>query len=227
VTAFIDAMKEEGLVEILAKPTLIALSGQSASFLAGGEFPVPIPSRDGISIDWKNFGVGLNFTPTVLDEGTISMHVAPEVSELDYTTAINLAGYVVPGLTTRRTSTVVELKDGQSFAIAGLLKNNVREKIQKFPLLGDLPILGALFRSSSYQNNETELVVIVTPHLVKPFNAGQQPLPTDSFVAPDDYEFYMLGIMEGRGGSQVDAAVNLPQSSQKGLEGNFGYIVPE
>ena len=226
-TALIDAMKEEGLIEILAKPTLISLSGQTASFLAGGEFPVPIPDRDGIGIEWKDFGVGLNFTPRVLDDGTISMKVAPEVSELDYTTAINLAGYVVPGLTTRRTSTMVELKDGQSFAIAGLLKNTVREKIHKFPVLGDIPILGTLFRSSSFQKNETELVIIVTPHLVKPFNAEEQPLPTDSFVEPGDYEFYMLGLLEGRGKDQVDDAVNLPQSSQKGLEGNFGYIIPE
>ncbi|MCJ7603472.1 MAG: type II and III secretion system protein family protein, partial [Desulfobulbaceae bacterium] len=226
-TAFLDAMKEEGLIEILAKPTLVSLSGQNASFLAGGEFPVPVPDEDGLAIEWKDFGVGLNFTPTVLDNGTISMKVAPEVSELDYSTALTLQGYVVPGLTTRRTSTVVELKDGQSFAIAGLLKNVIREKIHKFPLLGDIPILGALFRSSSFQKNETELVVIVTPHLVKPFNAGEQPLPTDSFVEPDDYEFYMLGLLEGRGGNQVDDAASVLQPSKKGLEGDFGYIVPE
>jgi pilus assembly protein CpaC len=226
-TAFIDAMKEEGLVEILAKPTLVSLSGQTASFLAGGEFPVPVPQDRNVTIDWKDFGIGLNFTPTVLDDGTISMHVAPEVSELDFTTAVTLAGFVVPGLTTRKTSTVVELKDGQSFAIAGLLKNVIREKINKFPILGDIPILGALFRSSSYQKNETELVVIVTPHLVKPFNAGELPLPTDSFVEPDDYEFFMLGLLEGRGKDQVDDVASLPQPSKKGLEGDFGYIVPE
>lgn len=224
-TLLIDAMKEEGLIQILAKPTLISLSGQPAHFLAGGEFPVPVPDDDGIGVEWREFGVRLNFTPTVLDDGIISMNVSPEVSELDYTSAISISGYVVPGLTTRKTSTRVELKDGQSFAIAGLLNNTVREKIHKFPLLGDIPILGALFRSSSFQKDETELVIVVTPHLVKPFYAESQPLPTDSFVAPDSFEFNMLGLMEGR--KRADDKAVVPQPPKKGLEGDFGYIIPE
>jgi len=224
-TLLIDAMKEEGLIQILAKPTLIALSGQPAHFLAGGEFPVPVPDDDGVGVEWKEFGVKLNFTPTVLDDGIISINVNPEVSELDYTAAMTISGYVVPGLATRKASTRVELKDGQSFAIAGLLNNTVRESIHKFPLLGDIPILGALFRSSSFQKDETELVIVVTPHLAKPFYAGSQPLPTDSFVAPDSFEFNMLGLMEGR--DRAGDKTVLPQPPKKGLEGNFGYIIPE
>lgn len=225
-TLLIDAMKEDGLIKILAKPTLISLSGQPAHFLAGGEFPVPVPDDDGIGVEWKEFGVRLNFTPTVLNDGVISMKVSPEVSEVDYTTAMSISGYVVPGLTTRKASTRVELRDGQSFAIAGLLNNTVREKIHKFPVLGDIPILGALFRSSEFRKDETELVIVVTPHLVKPMNAAsQQPLPTDSFVEPNDYEFYMGGLLEGRGRAAGKAAG--PQLPQKGLEGNFGYIIPE
>lgn len=224
-TLLIDAMKEEGLIQILAKPTLISLSGQPAHFLAGGEFPVPVPDDDGIGVEWREFGVRLNFTPTVLDDGIISMNVSPEVSELDYTSVMTISGYVIPGLTTRKASTRVELKDGQSFAIAGLLNNKVRETIHKFPLLGDIPILGALFRSSSFQKDETELVIVVTPHLVKPFYAESQSLPTDSFVAPDSFEFNMLGLMEGRGRADDKAA--MPQPHKKGLEGDFGYIIPE
>ena len=143
-----------------------------------------------ITIQYKPYGVGLNFTPTVLGNGRISMAVAPEVSELDFSQAITIQGFVIPSITTRRVSTTVELADGQSFAIAGLLSDEVKEDVQKFPLLGDIPILGALFRSTSFQKSETELVVIVTPHLVKPLDLSKQTLPTDAFVEPNDFEFY-------------------------------------
>ncbi len=179
-TIFIDALKEQGLLKIMAEPTLITLSGKTANFLAGGEFPVPVPQTgfaNAITIEYKPFGVGLNFTPTVLSSKRISMQVAPEVSELDFSNAISLSGFVIPALTTRRVSTVIELGDGQSFAIAGLLKDDVREIISKFPVLGDIPILGALFRSSSFQKNETELIIIVTPHLVTPLDLAKQTLP--------------------------------------------------
>ncbi|MDH4317092.1 MAG: type II and III secretion system protein family protein [Desulfobulbaceae bacterium] len=226
---FFDAMKEEGLLKILAEPTLIALSGQKASFLAGGEIPVPVPDNDGIGIIWKPFGVALNFTPVVLDGERISMNVAPEVSELDYSRSLRVGGYVVPALDTRRMATMVELRDGQSFAVAGLLKNYVRENIHKFPVLGDIPILGALFRSSEFQKSETELVIIVTPHLVKPLDLDKQPLPTDSFVEPNGFEFLMLGQLEGRAPSQEQEAKLAPpvSTSQSGLDGDFGYIIPE
>jgi pilus assembly protein CpaC len=219
-TGLIDALKGDGLVKILAEPTLIALSGKTASFLVGGEFPVPVPSGDGdISIEYKPFGVGLSFTPTVLSDKKINIDVSPEVSELDFSNALQISGYVVPGLTARRASTVVELADGQSFAIAGLLKETMRDAISKFPGLGDIPILGMLFRSREFQKNETELVIIATPHLVKPLDMAKQSLPTDYYREPNDREFYLLGLMEGRRGNQPDAF--------KGkLEGEFGHAMP-
>ncbi|MFH2011516.1 MAG: type II and III secretion system protein family protein [Pseudomonadota bacterium] len=218
-TGFIDALKENGLVKILAEPTLISLSGQTASFLAGGEIPIPVPQKDNVTIDYKAYGVGLTFTPTVLNNGKISVKVAPEVSELDYSNVITIYGYVVPALNTRRASTVIELADGQSFAIAGLIKETHRNVVTKFPLLGDIPILGALFRSTNFQKNETELVIIVTPHLVKPLDMAKQTLPTDQYVEPDDFEFYLLGALEGRGKSPL-------LNDEGGMEGEFGHAAP-
>jgi pilus assembly protein CpaC len=235
-TVFIDALKENGLLKVLAEPTLITLSGKSANFLAGGEFPIPVPqSGTGggttITIEYKTFGVGLNFTPTVLSSGKINMQVAPEVSDLDFTNAVALQGYVVPGLSTRRVSTTVELADGQSFAIAGLLRDSVRENVRKFPILGDIPILGPLFRSSNFQKNETELIVIVTPHLVKPLDMAKQPLPTDQFIEPDDVEFYLMGRLEGESKEKTaptaaKTASVVPTRRTGGLDGDFGHIVP-
>jgi pilus assembly protein CpaC len=232
-TVFIDALKENGLLTILAEPTLLTLSGKEARFLAGGEFPYPVPQTGTggsttITIDYKTYGVGLSFTPIVLSNGKISMQVAPEVSELDYANAVALQGYTVPGLSTRRVSTTVELADGQSFAIAGLLKNNYRENIRKFPLLGDIPVLGPLFRSSNFQKQETELIIIVTPRLVKPLDIAKQTLPTDQYVEPNDFEFYLMGAMEGKGqpkssGSSTQSA---GQAGEK-LEGKFGHITPQ
>jgi pilus assembly protein CpaC len=234
-TGFIDALKENGLVKVLAEPTLVTLSGQEARFLAGGEFPVPVPQdRDVITITFKPFGVGLGFTPTVLSNDKISIRVAPEVSDLDFSTAIVLQGFVVPGLTTRRASTVIELANGQSFAIAGLLRETVRETVAKFPVLGDIPILGALFRSSAFQKNETELIIIVTPHLVKPLDVAKQTLPTDQYIEPNDFEWYLLGVLEGAGpapaprrerGQSKDVPLALLKKTG-GLEGEFGYIIP-
>jgi pilus assembly protein CpaC len=222
-TGYIDALKEDGMVKILAEPTLIALSGEKASFLAGGEFPIPVPNDGDIGIEYKEFGVGLDFTPTVLSESKINIGVKPEVSELDFTTAVQIAGYVVPGLTTRRASTSIELADGQSFAIAGLLKETIRDNSAKFPLLGDIPILGALFRSKAFQKKETELIIIVTPHLVKPLDMEKQTLPTDFFVEPSDTEFYLLGLSEARdnveSGTSNDDAVGE-------LDGKFGHEMP-
>ena len=227
-TTYIDALKETGLLCVLAEPTLITLSGKSANFLAGGEFPIPVPQAGAavpvITIQYKPFGVGLVFTPTVLAKDRISMVVAPEVSELDFSQAVSLQGYIIPSITTRRLSTTVELADGQSFAIAGLLRDEVKEDVAKFPLLGDIPVLGALFRSSSFQRSETELVVIVTPHLVKPLDMSKQTLPTDGYLAPDDFEFYLEGRLE----SKYAPGGPLPRTPGKGgLEGSFGYIMPE
>ncbi|MFZ2086961.1 MAG: type II and III secretion system protein family protein [Desulfobaccales bacterium] len=219
-TMFFDALKQQGLGRILAEPNLVTTSGQEASFLAGGEFPVPVPQQfQTITIEYKKFGVGLNFTPTVLDNDMIAMKVSPEVSELDFTqgVAFSAAGFVVPGLRVRRLTTHVEVKDGQTFAIAGLLSDNHRNVVNKFPLLGSIPILGTLFRSSNYQKNETELVVLVTPHLVKPMAQGTARLPTDVHVEPNDIEFYLLGCLEGKRKKQ-----KFPEAPPGNVPAGFG-----
>ncbi|WP_443477906.1 type II and III secretion system protein family protein [Novosphingobium aerophilum] len=207
----LDAGETIGLVTTLAQPNLTALSGETAEFLAGGEYPIPISQALGTtSIEYKKYGVSLSYSPTVLANGRISMRVRPEVSELSSQGAVNFNGYEVPALTVRRTETTVELGSGQSFMIAGLLSNNSQNTIQKLPGAGDLPILGSLFRSTSYKRGETELVIIVTPYLVNPVDASQIVLPTDGFNAPNDLQ-RLLGNMESDGvskgkGSQPAAA---------------------
>ena len=165
---FLDALKENGLARILAEPNLVATSGKKAEFLAGGEYPIPVPQRENITIEFKKFGVQLNFTPEVLEDGKVRLMVEPVVSELDYQTAVIIQSFTIPGLTTRRAKTQLELKDGQSFAIAGLFRDDITQTVSKLPLLGDIPILGALFRSTNFQNKKTELVIVVTPEVVKP-----------------------------------------------------------
>jgi pilus assembly protein CpaC len=233
-TGFVDALKEENLLKVLAKPNLVALNGQEAAFLAGGEFPIPVPQAFGlVTIQFKKFGVGLVFTPNIMDSKHISLNVAPEVSELDFQNALRTQGFLVPAITTRRATTTIELADGQSFAIGGLMRDNVKESVKKFPYLGEIPIIGALFRSSSFQKNETELVIIVTPHLVKPLDMTAQSLPTDYYVEPNDFEFYMLGFAEkgyfgGRPGLKSPAAEVLSNRVRRvsGMEGQIGHIVP-
>jgi pilus assembly protein CpaC len=189
----IDLAARDGLVTVLAEPTLTALSGETASFLAGGEFPIPISQSLGsVTIEYKQYGVGLAFTPFVLADGRISMRVRPEVSELSNEGAVRLNGYLVPALTTRRAETTVELGSGQSFMIAGLLRNTNTNDVSKAPFLGDLPILGSLFRSTSFRRQETELVIIVTPYLVKPMS-GRAPTPVDGYRAPTDPELNLEG----------------------------------
>jgi pilus assembly protein CpaC len=178
----LDLDENSGLITTLAEPMLSALSGETASFLAGGEFPVPVAQGLGATaIEFKSYGVGLAFTPIVLDSGRISMRVRPEVSELSTEGSIRINGFTVPSLTTRRTETTVELGSGQSFMIAGLMRNVGANSVERTPGLGRLPILGALFRSNGFRRNETELVIIVTPYLVRPVNASQIALPTDGF----------------------------------------------
>jgi pilus assembly protein CpaC len=228
-TFFIDALKEEGLLNILAEPTLITLSGKTANFLAGGEFPIPVPQGTGagttITIEYKPFGVGLSFTPTVLSaEDQYGRSKCPSS-----TFQRRFRRRVSSFSTTRRVATVVELADGQSFAIAGLLSHDIREVASKFPVLGEVPVLGALFRSSNFQKNETELIVIVTPHLVKPLDRTKQPLPTDQYIEPDDFEFYLMGQVEGKEKKSSSQAPSSSLASDRtaGLEGKFGYIIPE
>ncbi len=193
----LNALESKGLSRTLAKPTLIALSGERASFLAGGEFPVPSVQNGGttpsISVEFKTFGVSLAFTPTVLTDSTINMVVEPEVSEIDPSASLTLNGITIPGLRTRRVSTTLELRDGESFAIAGLLQNDTKVNISQLPILGSLPIIGSLFRSTRYQKGETELLIIVTPHLVAPIRPGQVRLPTDRVAEPNQVKTFLMG----------------------------------
>lgn len=209
----ISALKENQYLQILAEPTLVALSGEEASFLAGGEFPIPVVQGGGggsqgdsgtgqgtsITIEFKEFGIGLRFTPTVLGGGVIRLHVAPEVSELSDIGAITVQGFTIPSLITRRVETTVELKSGQTFVMAGLLNQTIDARNSRLPLLGDLPILGPLFRSVSYQMGESELVVLVTASLVEPLSHSvNRPLPGELYVPPDDWELFFQGRLEGR-----------------------------
>jgi pilus assembly protein CpaC len=192
----LDLAETDGLVTTLAEPNLTALSGETASFLAGGEFPIPVTQGSGngsaVTIEYKQFGVSLAFTPIVLADGRISMRVRPEVSELSDAGAVKLGGFTVPALTTRRAETTVELGSGQSFMLAGLLRNSNTNSIDKAPFLGDLPIIGALFRSTKFRRQETELVIVVTPYLVRPVNA-QMAMPTNGYRAPSDAQQFWEG----------------------------------
>ncbi|MDR3390404.1 MAG: type II and III secretion system protein family protein [Sulfuriferula sp.] len=199
-----DAQRNNDLVKILAEPTIMAMSGQEGSFLAGGKIFIPVPQTGvggtTITLEEKEFGVGLKFTPTVLEGGRINLRVTPEVSELSTTGTTVTSGNtssILPTITTRRASTTVQLLDGQSFAIGGLIKNNITQNVKAFPGLGELPILGALFRSSGFQNDRTELMFVVTPHLVKPLPPDYK-LPTDNFIEPSRSEFFLGGKMEGK-----------------------------
>jgi pilus assembly protein CpaC len=197
IAGALDANENKGLVTTLAEPNLTALSGETASFLAGGEFPIATTSINGTEIEYKQYGVSLAFTPTVLEGGRISMRVRPEVSELSTAGAIRLDNFNIPGLTVRRTETTVELGSGQSLMIGGLLRNQGTNSVERLPGLGNLPIIGALFRSNSFKRNETELVIVVTPYLVRPVNAGQIVLPTDGFRSAKTGERVFLDKQEG------------------------------
>ena len=193
ILSTLNLSEADGLVTTLAEPNLTALSGETASFLAGGEFPIPVSQSLGsVTIEYKQYGVGLAFTPIVLADGRISMRVRPEVSELSNEGSITLNGFEVPALTTRRAETTVELGSGQSFMIAGLLRNANANNVEKAPFLGDLPILGALFRSTKYRRAETELVIVVTPYLVRPVS-NQLALPTDGYRAPASGDMVLEG----------------------------------
>jgi pilus assembly protein CpaC len=207
----LDIAAEDGVVTMLAEPNLTALSGETASFLAGGEFPIPVSQSLGaVTIEYKQYGVGLAFTPVVLADGRISMRVRPEVSQLSDAGSVTLNGYIVPALTTRRAETTVELGSGQSMMIAGLLQNTGNNSIDKTPFLGDIPVLGALFRSTKFQKQETELVVVVTPYLVQPVST-QLALPTDGYRVPDDVQRDFLGqSFTGKSGSVQPTAIQAP-----------------
>jgi pilus assembly protein CpaC len=195
----LDLAERDGLVTVLSEPNLTALSGETAEFLAGGEFPIPLSQGLGTTtIEYKNYGVSLAYTPTVLANGRISLRVRPEVSELSSQGAITLNGFQVPALTVRRAETTIELGSGQSFMIAGLLSNTATNTIDRAPGIGDLPILGSLFRSTTFQKGQTELVIVVTPYLVRPVDDGDIALPTDGYHTPGAFDPW-LGNMDNLG----------------------------
>lgn len=202
IEAFLNVLEDQGLSKTLAEPTLVALSGEKASFLAGGEFPIPVAQAGGggaaagaqaITVQFKSFGVSLGFTPTVLGDNLINLIVEPEVSSLDPSASVTVNGLTVPGLQTRRASTTLELRDGESFVLAGLLRTDFQTNVQQIPILGSIPIIGSLFRSTRFQKGETELLIVVTPRLVKPIRPDQVKLPTDRVADPDVAETLLLG----------------------------------
>ena len=195
----INALEEKGIARSLAEPNLVALSGDTASFLAGGEYPIPVSGSFGqITVDYKKYGVGLAFTPTVLGRGLINLKIEPEVSQIDTTHTVSVSnGVAVPALIVRRASTTVELRDGQSFVIGGLLQSDNKNAIEQLPWLGSIPVLGTLFSSKSYQKNETDLAIIVTPRLVRPARPGDEiKAPTDDTLPPNDVDFFLMGKNE-------------------------------
>ncbi len=200
-----DAAKQNGLAKVLAEPTLVTQSGHEAQFLSGGEFPIPVPrGQNGTTIEFKEFGVGIRFLPIVLDSNRISLKLKISVSELvaDNNVTISTAGvsstFLIPSLTTRSAQATVELADGQTIGVAGLINENMREVVTKFPGLGSIPLLGALFRSQEFRKGETELLILVTPHLAKPLVPAEVQLPTDNFVEPSDFGWFLQGKLEGR-----------------------------
>ncbi len=229
IQGMIDALEDEGLITLLAEPNLTALSGETASFLAGGEFPIPVPQEDGaISIDYKEFGVSLTFTPNLVGNNRINLQVRPEVSQLSSASAINVSNIFIQSLLTRRAETTVELASGQSFVLGGLLNSDSDNNVSKTPFLGELPIIGALFRSVSFQRNETELVIIVTPYIVEPTNS-RIALPTDGYVPPNDSDLYKDGEVfrptnESMAPKQGDTSKTADANNVK-LIGPAGFIM--
>ncbi|PXW74383.1 pilus assembly protein CpaC [Blastomonas natatoria] len=228
IASAFDLAEQVGLVTTLSQPNLTALSGETADFLAGGEFPIPINQGLGAtSIEYKRFGVSLAYTPTVLANGRISMRVRPEVSELSSAGSVTLGGFQVPALTTRRAETTVELGSGESFMIAGLLSNNSQDLVDKAPGLGDMPVLGNLFKSSNFRKGETELVIVVTPYLVNPVNANDIKLPTDAFRTPDELQRLINNQQSDgiTGGDRPKPSVAPAESGSGGPE--FGALPAE
>lgn len=226
-----DALETKGLVKTLAEPTLVAMSGDTANFLAGGEFPIPVAqsTNSGVStitVEFKQFGISLAFTPTVMDDGVINLVVAPEVSSIDRTASVVTNELLIPGIKVRRAKTTVELRDGESFTIAGLLRDDYRNDIRQYPWIGDIPVIGALFRSTGYQKNETELVLVVTPHLATPIR-GRAATPADNFVPPSDFELFVFGAQRAMSTARTpeERALMAVDPEKGGLEGKYGHVL--
>lgn len=220
--AALEALETKGLVRTLSEPNLTALSGQEANFLAGGEVPIPVQEEDGISIEYRPFGVELAFTPRVVDGDVINLALSTAVSGLDSDTTIDTGAGTVPAFNVRRATTTVELRDGDSFAIAGLLQDNFADNNSQVPWLGDIPVLGALFRSADFQRNQTELVVIITAHLVSPTRGEALALPTDRVKPPSEAQLFLLG-QTASDGSSVSAGAG--EVARQDFTGAYGYVM--
>lgn len=221
VQLLLEALEQKGAVRTLAEPNLVALSGQEANFLAGGEFPVPTQSDDGIGIEYKPFGVELNFIPVVVDGDMINLELSAATSALDPSAGIVIDGITVSAFTRRETSTTVELRDGQSFAIAGLLEDNFSDAISSVPWLGDVPILGALFRSTEYERDQTELVIIITAYLVSPTTGEALALPTDRIRVPTEADLFLNGHTL----ANVNANSAASEVAKQDFSGSYGYVM--
>lgn len=235
-TAAFNIAKTNGMAKVLAEPTLTSLSGEQAEFISGGEFPIPVPNNDNVTIEFKEFGVGLKFLPTVVSSDSINLALNIEVSEIANQNAVTLeptgtnSQFFIPALSKRGAKTTVELGNGQTIGIAGLLNENITDVVDKLPGLGDLPIIGQLFRSQAFRKGETELIILVTPRLAKPIRRQDVTLPTDNFVEPNDWEYYLLGRMSELK-EQVkttstysdNAPASATLSPSAGSEGQFGH----
>ena len=219
-----EALETKDMVRTLAEPNLVALSGQEASFLAGGEYPIPVVDEDGgIVIEYKPFGVQLNFTPRVVDGARINLELNAAVSAIDGQTTITNGGFSISGFSRRETKTTVEMMDGQSFAIAGLLQDDFNDAVNQVPWLGDVPILGALFRSSTYQRSQSELVVIITPHLVTPTRGEALALPTDRVRPPTEAELFLFGTTSRAAGAPTSGPA--AEVAKQDFTGSYGYVM--
>ncbi|MBE0413519.1 type II and III secretion system protein family protein [Yoonia sp.] len=224
VGLLLEALEARGAVRTLAEPNLTALSGQSASFLAGGEYPIPVSQENGaITVEFKPFGIELNFIPTVVDSDIINLELQAAVSSVDSTNAFTAGGITINAFSRRETKTTVEMRDGESFAIAGLLQDDFRDLNGQVPWIGDIPILGALFRSAEYERRQTELVIIVTPHLVSPTRGSALALPTDRVRPPSEADLFLLGKTVATNGPKGSAA----EVARQDFSGSYGYVLDE
>jgi len=224
VGILLEALESKGVVRTLAEPNLTALSGQEATFLAGGEYPVPIAQEDGISVEFKPFGISMGFIPTVVDDDIINLDLAASVSSIDPSVAVTLGGFAVNGFQTRQTKTTVQMRDGESFAIAGLLADDFSDINGQVPWLGDVPVLGALFRSAEYQREQTELVIIITPHLVTPTRGEALALPTDRVQPPTEKDLFLFGRIAADGAPSSGGAGEI---ARQDFSGSYGYVLDE
>ena len=218
----LEALETKGMVRTLAEPNIVAISGSEAGFLAGGEYPVPVADADGIKVEYKPFGIELKFKPVVVDGDLINLTIETNVSELDPSNAVSFNGNVIMAFSTRKAATTVEMRDGQSMSIAGLLTDDFTDLNSQIPWIGDVPILGALFRSSEYRRDQSELVIIVTPHLVTPVDGDTLTLPTDRIKIPNEKELFLLGNVAGR---RKDRARSSGSVASQDFSGSYGYVM--